>query len=1083
MTLRKADNHQCPSLCGWVGGVHGDDHILAELWEYIERDGLIGNMTQQMKRKKLVLIDGHAIIHRAFHAVPEDLSTSLGEPVNATFGFTSMLMKALLEERADYVAVTFDLPTPTFRHTQYALYKAHRPTLPDNMKPQFGRIREVVQAFGIQMYEQDGFEADDLLGTLSVQATAQGVDTIIYTGDMDTLQLVNEHVRVKVAKRGISEVTEYDEAEVQARYGFIPQRLPDFKGLIGDKSDNIPGVPGIGEKTASRLLSAYGDLEGVLAHLADLKPKEQKVLGEFADQARQSRYLATIVLDVPVQLDLAACRMTHVDTEKVITLFRQLEFRTLIERTLSLFRQLGITNVADTTAATVFDGQETGSSAAGEEQGPQPGVEKENLLYAPPLGVVPIITPPLPPGNTVLQRDGAFVEAAVTASVSSSLPVVNAVTREEEALQLSLFDVAEPHTEVVQKLRLPDPAQARAPLLLGAEERSQQTSTLVVDTEEALRILVKSLYAAGSFALDTETSSEEPRRAALVGISCSMAAGEAYYIPVGHATTPDGQEPGAQLPLDYVVAKLKPVLEDATILKYMHNAKYDIAILARYGIDTRGLAFDTMLGAYLAEPGRRGLGLKDQTFQRLGYVMTPISALIGSGSKAISMSQVPIRKAADYAGADADMTLRLVEPVRAELQQHGLMVLHDYIELPLIPVLMQMELYGVALDANFLRQFGEQLEEQLQILEQEIYTSVGHRFNINSPKQLADILFVELKLPAGKKTKTGYSVNADVIESLQGKHSVVDHLLAYRQLTKLKSTYVDGLLTLMDTTSGRVYTSFNQTIASSGRLSSSNPNLQNIPVRTELGRQIRRAFIADPSYVLLTADYSQFELRILAHITGEPRLVEAFARDEDIHAITAASLFGVLLEQVTKDQRRLAKTVVYAVLYGQSAFGLAQVTGMSNAEAAEFIKRYHETFPNVKGYVDSTLNQARLQSYVNTLYGRKRFFPDMHALSHTERQALEREAINMPIQGSNADLIKSAMIRLQYELRTRHMKTRMILQVHDELVFEVPVEELDQAKRLIRERMEGVEKLNVPIKVEMKVGRNWYEAEAISLDE
>ncbi len=1037
-----------------------------------------------MKRKKLVLIDGHAIIHRAFHAVPEDLSTSLGEPVNATFGFTSMLMKALLEERADYVAVTFDRPTPTFRHTQYALYKAHRPTLPDNMKPQFGRIREVVQAFGIQIYEQDGFEADDVLGTLSVQATAQGVDTIIYTGDMDTLQLVNDHVLVKVAKRGISEVTEYDEAEVQARYGFIPQRLPDFKGLIGDKSDNIPGVPGIGEKTASRLLTGYGDLEGVLAHLADLKPKEQKVLSEFTDQARQSRYLATIVVDVPVQLDLAACRMTHVDTEEVITLFRQLEFRTLIERALALFRQLGISDVADTSSATVFDdAQQAGGRITDEAQISQPAAEKEHLLYAPPLGVVPIITPPLPPGNTVLQREGAFAEAPVPAHISSSSqPGTTPATRGEEALQLSLFDITEPHTEVVQKLRLPDPAHVRAPLFLGAEERSQHTSTLVVDTEEALRILIKSFYAAGSFALDTETSSEEPRRAALVGISCSMATGEAYYIPVGHVATPDGQQPGAQLPLDYVVAKLKPVLEDATILKYMHNAKYDIAILARYGIDTRGLAFDTMLGAYLVEPGRRGLGLKDQAFQRLGYIMTPISELIGSGSKAISMSQVPIRKAADYAGADADMTLRLVEPIRAELQQHGLMDLHNNIELPLIPVLMQMELYGVALDANFLRQFGEQLEEQLQILEQEIYASVGHRFNINSPKQLAEILFVELKLPAGKKTETGYSVNADVIESLQGKHAVVDHLLAYRQLTKLKSTYVDGLLTLMDTTSGRVYTSFNQTIASSGRLSSSNPNVQNIPVRTELGRQIRRAFIADPSYVLLTADYSQFELRILAHITGEPRLVEAFAKDEDIHAITAASLFGVPLEQVTKDQRRLAKTVVYAVLYGQSAFGLAQVTGMSNAESAEFIKRYHETFPHVKSYVDSTLNQARLQSYVNTLYGRKRFFPDMHALSHTERQALEREAINMPIQGSNADLIKCAMIRLQYELRTRHMKTRMILQVHDELVFEVPVEELGQAKRLIRERMEGVEKLNVPIKVEMKVGRNWYEAEAISLD-
>ncbi|HEV2659930.1 MAG TPA: DNA polymerase I, partial [Ktedonobacteraceae bacterium] len=487
--------------------------------------------------------------------------------------------------------------------------------------------------------------------------------------------------------------------------------------------------------------------------------------------------------------------------------------------------------------------------------------------------------------------------------------------------------------------------------------------------------------------------------------------------------------------------------------------------------------FDTMVGAYLAEPGRRGLGLKDQAFQRLNVVMTPIRDLIGSGSKMITMDRVPVRKAADYAGADADMTLRLVASVKADLEKHNLMELYNRIELPLIPVLMQMELHGVALDADFLRAFTEQLAEQLHTLESGIYDAVGHQFNINSPKQLGDVLFGELKLPSGKKTKTGYSVNADVIESLQGRHPVVDYLLNYRQLSKLKSTYADGLLSLLDETTGRIYTSFNQTIASSGRLSSSNPNLQNIPVRTELGRQIRRAFIADPSYVLLTADYSQIELRILAHITHEPRLVEAFSHNEDIHTITASSLFAVPVEQVTKDQRRLAKTVVYAVLYGQSAFGLSQVTGMSNSDAATFIKRYHETFPNIKVYVDSTLAQARTQRYVNTLYGRKRFIPDMRVLSHTERQALERESINMPIQGTNADLIKIAMLRLHHALKETHMKTRMILQVHDELVFEVPVEELERTRRLVKKEMEGVAQLAVPIKVEMKVGRNWYEAE------
>jgi DNA polymerase-1 len=392
---------------------------------------------------------------------------------------------------------------------------------------------------------------------------------------------------------------------------------------------------------------------------------------------------------------------------------------------------------------------------------------------------------------------------------------------------------------------------------------------------------------------------------------------------------------------------------------------------------------------------------------------------------------------------------------------------------------MQMETYGVALDADFLRELEETLGEQLRVLEHKIYDSVGHQFNINSNRQLGDVLFEELKLPKGKKTLTGFSVSADVIEGLQGRHPIIDYLLEYRQLSKLKSTYVDGLLALMDVKTGRVYTSFNQTIASSGRLSSSNPNLQNIPVRTEVGRQIRRAFIADPSYVLLTADYSQFELRILAHITHEPRLVEAFSKGEDIHTITAASLFNVPVTQVTADQRRLAKTVVYAVLYGQSAFGLSQITGMSNKEAANFINRYHETFPHIKDYVDSTLNQARKQGYVNTLFGRKRFIPDMRALSHGERQALEREAINMHIQGANADLIKIAMIRLHHAFKQQRMGTRMILQVHDELVFEVPVEELERAKRVIKAIMEGVEKLDVPIKVELKVGKNWYEAEAV----
>src|SRR6266480_3879253 len=1015
---------------------------------------------QQMKRKTLVLIDGHAIIHRAFHAVPEELATSKGEVVNATFGFTSILIKALTDIKPEYIAVTFDRPAPTFRHENYAEYKVHRPTLPEIMRPQFSRVREVVEAFDIPIYEKDGFEADDVLGTLSVQATQQGVDTIIFTGDMDTLQLVNEHVHALVAKRGISEATEYDEEAVFNRYGLPPSKLPDFKGLVGDKSDNIPGVPGIGEKTASKLLNEYSDLEGVLAHIDDLTPKEQRLLREMGNQARQSKYLATIVLNVPVKLDLEASRAGQFNRDKVIALFRELEFRTLVDKI------PGGTN-------------DTSSTSRVEKRKPEPVEQQdEDLLLAPPVGVVSIISPPAPPtmADLKMSRNSAN-NLHINEQTAQYRSAQDSTETVEELMQPGLFGDLEPATEVVRKLRLPTIPQAE-PLFLD-EKEAFKTNTLIVDTEEVLQVLVKSLRDKGSFSLDTESTSEDPWHAQLVGISLAMEPGEAYYIPIGHIQTLDGHEASAQLPFTFVLEKLRPVLEDDSIHKYMHNAKYDmlLLLLSSPSITVRGLAFDTMLGAYLMDPGRRGLGLKDQVFQRLGHVMTPISQLIGTGSKAISMAQVPIHQVADYAGADADMTLRLVEPIMEELRRHSLLDLLNNIELPLLPVLMQMEIYGVALDGEFLRNLNEQLAGHISVLENEIYDSVGHRFNINSTKQLGDILFGELKLPSGKKTKTGFSVSADVIESLRGQHPIVDYLLEYRQLSKLKSTYVDGLLAQIDQITGRVHTSFSQTTASSGRLSSSNPDLQNIPVRTEVGRQIRRAFIADPSYVLLTADYSQFELRILAHITHEPRLVEAFSKNEDIHTITAASLFEVPVSEVTKDQRRLAKTVVYAVLYGQSAFGLAQITGMTNSEASDFIKRYHETFPNIKNYVDSTLNQARKQGYVNTLFGRKRFLPDMHGLPHIERQALEREAINMPIQGGNADLIKIAMIRIQHAIEEKRWKTRMILQVHDELVFEVPVEELDTARALAKREMEGVATIDVPIKVEMKIGRNWYEAE------
>ncbi len=685
-------------------------------------------------RKKLVLIDGHAIIHRAFHAVPETLTNSKGEHVNATFGFTSMLMKALLEEKPDYIAMTFDRPSPTFRHLQFSDYKAHRPTLPDNMRSQFVRIREVVEAFSIPIYEKDGYEADDVLGTLSVQATQQGVDTIIYTGDMDTLQLVNEHVLVKVAKRGITEIVEYDEEGVKNRYGFDPELLPDFKGLVGDKSDNIPGVPGIGEKTASKLIADYGNLENILAHLDELTPKEQKLLREKSEQARQCKYLATIVLAAPVQLDLEACRPEHMQREKVLAVFRELEFRTMVEKVLSLFRELGIAPT----------GEDNEVSHDRESTGGRPGLDleqEEDLLLAPPVGVVPILTPPLPPAasvETIYNEAPDKMEGSKGDSEGESAEDgLKQAQTPDGPEQLNLFGMDEPAREIVRKLRLPGlpstPGEPRgAPIHIVDEGKVKATSTMVVNSEDALQVLIKSIVDAGAVAFDTETTSDDAWHADLVGISCSMAAGEAYYIPVGHTETIENQAPGSQLARPYVLEKFRQVLEDATIQKYLHNAKYDMLILARNGISLRGLAFDTMLGAYLTDPGRRGLGLKDQTFQRLGIVMTPISDLIGAGSKMISMAQVPVRLAADYAGADADMTLRLLEPIRNELGRYSLVDLYHNIELPLLPVLLKMEMHGVALDAAFLAELETKLGEQISALEQEIYASVGHQFNIKS---------------------------------------------------------------------------------------------------------------------------------------------------------------------------------------------------------------------------------------------------------------------------------------------------------------------------------------------------------------
>jgi DNA polymerase-1 len=981
----------------------------------------------------LVLIDGHALFHRSFHAFPDEMTTQDGEPTNAVYGFTRMLLDVLRLMRPDYLIVAFDRPTPTFRHREYTQYKAHRPPLPDMMRPQFGRVREVVRAFGIPIYELDGFEADDVLGTLARQAEAQGLQVAIATGDLDTLQLVNPTVRVTFARAPRRGDFEYFSVEsVQQKYGFAPPQLVDYKALVGDPSDNIPGVPGIGAKTATKLIAEHGTLEEILAHRAELPARTAALLGEHEAQARQSKHLATIVTDAPIQLDLPGARARRYDPNAVLQLFRELEFYSLVDR---LPRR-----------------------ADGAEPSPAP----EAAVPAP--------------------ASASAVPGTAWADTAAGLEPAD-VQEESAAAQLSLFDESELQTLAEQGRDAPSGRRASPPPLVYAEPHLTAppvTNTLIIDTPQGLDVLARSLSTAPIFALDLETDSTNEMVANVVGISVSMGRQEAYYIPVGHTATPDGGEPGRQLPIADALARLGPVLGDPAVRKVGHNAKFDMMVLARQGVWVRGLAFDTMVAAYLLNPGRRGLSLKDQAFEVLNLVLTPITDLIGTGKQQISMAQVPLALAAQYAGADAEVTFRLMERLEPQLRERQLDQLFHEIEMPLVPVLAHMELAGILVDPAFLDRMGRELEEQTRALEQEIYAAVGHEFNVNSNKQLGEVLFQELKLPPARKTKTGYSVDARVLENLHGQHAAVDALLEYRQLAKLKSTYVDGLLQLINLNDHRVHTSFNQTIASTGRLSSSEPNLQNIPVRTEVGKRIRRAFLADPGWFLLTADYSQIELRILAHITGEPALVQAFERDEDIHAATAARLFGVPIAQVTPAQRRLAKTTNFAVLYGQSAFGLSRVIDIPMSEASEFIRAYFEAFPLVREYTRSTLHQARTQGYVQTLLGRKRFLPEMDQLPPDLRQAAEREAVNMPIQGTNADMIKIAMVQLQEQLAELHLRARMILQVHDELVLEVPDEELGLVPEMVRGAMVGALPLRVPIRVEMKSGRNWYEVEPLS---
>ena len=920
----------------------------------------------------LYLIDGHALAYRTYYAITAGMSdrmqTREGEPTAGIFGFANVLMRLLEQEKPEYLAVAFDTGK-TFRNDLYQEYKATRAKMPDDLRPQIERIRKMIDTFHLPRLEKEGVEADDVLGSIARQAVEQGLGVKIITGDRDLLQLVDDRITVSLPGAKLSDSKNYAPADVREYLGVEPSQVVDYKALVGDTSDNIPGIPGIGPKTAVSLLEKFSTLDGVYEHIDEITGKTREKLETGKDSAYMSQDLARIRTDVGVKLVLDEARTDHINVPAVEALFRELEFRTLIPR----LRMI----------------------------------------------VSPLTHQPTP--------------------------------------QLSLFG------EEVKEISIPS---------------SYDLDVKVIDTPEKLQQLLKDLTASKLIAFDTETNALDPLRADLVGISLAVRESEGYYIPVGHKT----QSP--QLPVDQVIAALTPVMTDPAIRKAGHNIKYDALVLSNYGLDVTPLSFDTMIAEWLVDPASRNLGLKDMADTLLGISMTHIEELIGRGRDQLGMDVVPITSAAPYAAADAEVTLRLVPLVQKRMEERKCVKIFEEIEMPLVPVLISMEREGISLDTAFFEKFSREMGKRLGELESEVYGQVGHAFNLNSTQQLSRVLFEDLKLDPpdrGKKTASGhYSTSAAVLDELKGKHPVVDLLLEYRELSKLKSTYLDSLPLQVNPRSGRVHTSFSQTGSVTGRLASSDPNLQNIPTRTELGRQVRLGFVAAPGYTLVSVDYSQIELRIVAHMAGDKAMLDAFREGQDIHATTAAAIYDIPLEEVTKDQRRHAKAINFGLIYGMSAFGLTRSTDLTLAEAENFVKDYFEHFPGVKKYLDNIRVTAARQGYVETMLGRRRYFPNLaNPVNQMMRNREEREAINAPIQGTAADIMKIAMINVQDAIVGSGLESRMILQVHDELVLEVPENELEKTVKLVRRVMEEAYKLDIPLLTEARSGVNWGSMQAL----
>jgi len=936
--------------------------------------------------KKLFLLDGMALIYRAHFALSKNPRfTSTGINTSAVMGFANTLMEVLKKERPTHIAVVFDTEAPTERHVDFEAYKAHRQAMPEDLSAALPYVFKLIEGFKIPVITKDGYEADDIIGTLAKEAEKKGFQVFCMTPDKDFAQLVSENIFIYKPARMGNDMEILGVPEVLAKWEIenVTQVI-DILGLWGDAVDNIPGIPGIGEKTAKSLIRQYGSVENIIAHAHELKGKQRENVETYAEQGMISKKLATIILDVPVEFDEKALELEEPSRELLEPLFAELEFRTI--------------------------------------------------------------------GKRVFGED--FVRSS-TMVVSQQTDLFGNVT-EVRSVQV-----------VVQA---PDPIE-EAPEVVVPLNTIENTSHnyKLVDSPESRKALVDLLLQQERISFDTETTSTDANLAELVGLSFSIKPGEGYYIPV-----PEAQEAAQE-----IVEEFRPVLENEAIKKIGQNIKYDMLILKWYGVSVKGELFDTMLAHYLIDPDtRHNMDVLSENY--LNYSPISITTLIGAkGKNQGTMRDVPVEKVVDYAAEDADVTLQLAEVFEPMLKTLNADKLAAEVENPLIYVLADIEMEGVKIDVDTLNAYSLELEQDIRKFEQNVYDKCGVQFNLASPKQLGEVLFDKLKLdPKAKKTKTGqYQTGEDVLLALAHKSDIVQDILDFRQLQKLKSTYVDALPLLVNPKTGRVHTSFNQAVAATGRLSSNNPNLQNIPIRTERGREVRRAFIPrDENHVLLSADYSQIELRIIADISKEENMLDAFNKGIDIHTATAARVYGISIEEVDSTQRRNAKAVNFGIIYGQSAFGLSQNLGISRKEAAEIIDQYFTQYPGIKKYMADTMNSARENGFVETILGRRRYLRDINSANQTVRGFAERNAINAPIQGSAADMIKVAMINIHKDMKAQKLQSKMTMQVHDELVFDVLKSEIDAMKKIIAHRMKTAIETTVPIEIEIGQGNNWLEA-------